>query len=216
MFKSPLFKAATLLGASALIAASPAADVNQDGEVTLAEFMAAADARFAEADTDFNGELSQEERKALRSAKSDERAKKRFAKADANGDGVVSEDEMLAAKEARTEKMKARRAAMRQKIKDRLDTDGDGEISDAEREAAKAERAARRAERGDKPRRSGKKRDRAQALKADTDGDGVVSRAEYQTATEALFMRLDANGDGVLTRGEGRKHNKKKKRRKLR
>jgi Ca2+-binding EF-hand superfamily protein len=67
----------------------------------------------------------------------------------------------------------------------RLDTDGDGVISDEERAALRAQRRAE-----------------LQA-RLDRDGDGTVTDAERLTArlerAEAMTARLDADGDGALT-----------------
>lgn len=54
-------KALLLLAATALIAATPAADLDQNGEVSRAEFMAIGDARFSAADADFDGRLSRDD-----------------------------------------------------------------------------------------------------------------------------------------------------------
>jgi len=74
----------------------------------------------------------------------------------------------------------------------RLDTDGDGMVSQAEFDAGRPDRFAT----------------------ADTDGDGQVSAEEFQTAALAaieqrrlqriarMFDRLDADHDGVLTEQE--------------
>lgn len=215
MFKPLLISSALILSAGSALAASPAADIDQDGRVSKAEFIAAADTRFTAADTDFDGTLTREEGKALHKSKSEDRVRRHFAKTDANGDGVLSEQEVLAEKAARAEKKKERREAMRARIKERLDTDGDGEISEAEKDAAHALREERRAERKaqrDAGKKAGKndRPRRARTPRADSDGDGVISRAEYEAATEALFVRMDVNGDGFLTEGEGRERQRSK------
>ena len=51
-------------GAALLIAAGPKADLNQDGQVTKAEFTESAQSRFFAMDTDGNNFLSEDERKA--------------------------------------------------------------------------------------------------------------------------------------------------------
>lgn len=196
-----MHKAFLLLAASTLIAATPAADLDGNGEVTRAEFMAAGEARFTAADTDFDGFLNRDEMDALRDAERSERTRKHFSKLDANGDGAVTEAEMLAAQEARLERKSDRREERRAQFIERFDTDDDGVLSEEERSAVREQMGERRAERkGKRKGRFGKKRPRL-----DADGDGLISRAEYDAMGEKLFDRMDANGDGVLTKGEGRR-----------
>lgn len=204
-FLKPLLLSTAGLLCAGIAIASPKADINNDGQITQAEFLAEADTRFNATDTNFDGLLTKEEIKAAREAKRAERK----AKIDTNGDGTISDAEKDAAKALRKEKKQARKLA-------KLDTNGDGTISDAEKDAAKALRDERRAERKAKKKerkaekgekgRKGEKR----ALRGDTNEDGVISRAEFDTATIALFERLDANADGVLTEGEGKKRRGKK------
>lgn len=196
---------AILLAATALIAAGPAADLDGNGEVSRAEFVAAGDARFAAADADFNGELTRDEMRALRETERSDRARERFLRMDANGDGAVSEAEMMAAREQRDDRKGDRRKKMREMALERFDADGDGQLSEAERMTAREAMKERRGE------RKGKRKDRrADRPKLDADGNGTVSRAEFTAMSDALFTRMDANGDGVLTRGEGRKRGKRK------
>jgi Ca2+-binding EF-hand superfamily protein len=192
-------KAFLLLAATTMIAAAPAADLDQNGEVSRAEFMAASDARFATADINFDGQLTLDELKSIGEARRVERAKKRFAKTDANGDGSVSEAEMLAAREAMLSRHSNKKSDRRDKLKARIDTNADGEISDAERAAARDMAKAKRAERP-----TDRKSRRADRPRFDANRDGFVSKTEYDAMADALFIRMDANGDGVLTQGEGR------------
>ncbi|MCD1589198.1 calcium-binding protein [Qipengyuania citrea] len=148
------------------------ADANGDGELTAAEMQAAREARkadrpergerserrakrggdrtermaqrFAQADTDNSGGLSQAELAAMHEARGERgkrgnRGGKRggmFLSADANGDQAISRAEFDAAVQARFAK---------------LDSDGNGAISAEEREAHKAERRAeRQAKRGER------------------------------------------------------------------
>jgi len=89
-------------------------------------------------------------------------------------------DDRGATEQGREERRTQRFAAM--------DTDGDGEISEAELEAARQRR-----------------KDEIEA-RLDTDGDGTVSEAERAAArrerAEALHTRLDGDGDGKLTAAE--------------
>jgi hypothetical protein len=75
-------------------------------------------------DTDKDGKLSEEERKAAFA----DRMSKKF---DKDGDGELNDEEKAAMEEAR----EAHKAAMLKK----LDKDGDGKISEEERKAARAE-----------------------------------------------------------------------------
>jgi Ca2+-binding EF-hand superfamily protein len=202
-------------GAVALIAIpalaqGPKADLNQDGQVTKAEFMANSAEKFTRADVNFDGFIDESERKGLREQGRADRTKRAFGKLDANNDGVVTEAEMLAAQEERGEKRSDRREARKAERLERFDTDGDGVLSDAEKETA---RAARKEARGDKKgfKRDGKGK-RGKRMNPDTDGDGLISQAEFSAGAEALFLKMDANGDGVLTKGEGRKGKKGKRR----
>ena len=178
--------------------ARPKADLNNDGQVTQAEFMTAATTRFVTADTNADGILTKDERKSARHAKRELRASKRFAAIDANGDGFISKDEYEAKRAERHGKMKAKR-----------DINGDGVVDELDREARRAKREARRAKRE----ASGKKGAHKRRANLDTNNDGVVTRAEYEVGTLAMFERLDVNGDGVLTKGEARKRGKRKHRR---
>ena len=80
-----------------LMAAGPKADLNQDGQVTKAEFTEAAKAHFIAADADSDGFLTEDERNAFREVKKAKRKDKHFDKLDANGDGAISREEMDAA-----------------------------------------------------------------------------------------------------------------------
>ncbi len=210
--KTALFASAATL----LIAAGPKADLNQDGQVTKAEFMESAETHFTSVDADANGLLSKEERKSFRAAKVDEMKNKVFDKLDADGDGAVSRDEMNAA----GEKMKSRMNARKEKFMERYDTNLDGELSDAERTVMKAERETKRGDRATSGKRAerrnaegGKKgwrSRRGQRPNADANDDGFVSLDEHLAVSEKLFARLDANDDGVLTEGEGKRRRGKR------
>lgn len=178
--------ASVIIAGTAL--AKPKADTNQDGQISKAEFVAAADAKFASTDANGDGVITEDERKAGHEARKAERANARFEKLDANGDGFVSRDEHEAAGEKMRERKEERRAAK-----------GDGT---ADKEARKEMRKERRKDKGKK----GEGR-----IKHDANEDGVVTLAEHQAATDAMFLRLDANGDGVLTKGEGKQRKRGKR-----
>lgn len=193
------------------LAQGPKADLNQDGQVTQAEFMANSADKFTRADVNFDGFIDKAERKGLREQGRMDRTKRTFGKLDANGDGVVTETEMLAAQQARGEKKSERRESRKAKMLARFDTDGDGTLSDLEKETARATRKEARGEkRGSKKDRKGK---RGKRMKPDANGDGLISQAEFTAGAEALFLKMDANGDGVLTKGEGRRGKKGKRQR---
>ena len=195
-------------GAAVLIAAGPKADLNQDGQVSKAEFTQAAESRFYATDTNNDGFLSEEERKAQKEAGLQNHQDQRFSKLDTNGDGLLSRDEMSAGNEKRKSHMEQRRAQMetrRKAFMERYDTNLDGSLSDAERTVMKAEIGDKRG--GRKGKRGGKRAERPQM---DTNGDGLVSLDEYMAISEQLFTRMDANADGVLTEGEGRKRKGKR------
>ncbi len=189
-----------------LMAAGPKADLNQDGQVTKAEFTEAAKAHFLSADTNGDSFLSEGERTAFREAKSEERKGKRFDHLDADGDGSISRSEMQAAGEkfkARKDSMKLRRQDMKAKILERYDTNLDGELSDAERTVMRSEWEAKGGKKDGG--RTGKRGKRGERPNPDANGDGFVSLDEHMAISEQLFTRLDANSDGVLTEGEGRR-----------
>ena len=212
--KASLAFTVSVFALSGIALAGPKADTNNDGQITQAEFQAAADAKFNQADTDFDGFLSQDEMKALKQQKRAQRAAKKFERQDVNGDGAITKDEMEATQSAKKDKMQARRL-------ERLDTNQNGTIEDGEREAFKAEMQAKRETRkanfgsGTAGARKGKSgKHGLRDAKRDTNGDGLISRDEYNAASNALFIRMDANGDGVLTKGEGKKRRGRKGKRK--
>jgi len=107
--KHRLLSTAMIASAAALlIAAGPKADLNQDGEVTKSEFTQAAQSKFFATDTNNDGLLSQDERKAHRQAMRENRKDRRFEKLDTNGDGLLSKDEVNARGEKRKAKKEAR------------------------------------------------------------------------------------------------------------
>ncbi len=102
------------------------------------------------------------------------RAEKRGSHAmrgDANKDGVVDRDEFRG-KDAHF---------------DKIDADGDGQLTKDELKAAKK---ARRAEHGKK-----------RFEKQDGNGNGVIDRDEFGGKDE-IFAKIDADGNGELTREE--------------
>jgi len=210
--RNALIKTALLAsGAALLIAAGPKADLNQDGQVTKAEFTQSAESRFYAADADNDGFLTKDERKAHKKAMREDFKNQRFAKLDTNGDGLLSKDEM----DARGDSRKARKEAHRQEQLEKFDTNLDGELNDAERTVMKAERDEKRSEmkaqRSEmKAQRKDKKAKRSKRPKIDANDDGLISFDEHMAVSEQLFTRMDADGDGVLTKGEGKKRKGKR------
>ena len=195
-------------GAAVLIAAGPKADLNQDGQVSKAEFTQAAESRFYATDANNDGFLSEDERKSHKESERANREDQRFAKLDTNGDGLLSRDEVSAGDEQRKAWMENRKAQMetrRKAFMEKYDTNLDGSLSEAERTVMKAEIGDQRGKR--KGKRRGKRAERPQM---DTNGDGLVSLDEYMAISDQLFARMDANADGVLTEGEGQKRKGKR------
>lgn len=165
----------------------PPPDPLGDKAVSRADYLAKAAERFDAMDTNHDGVLTAEERRAARPHRPDRGPPPGFAPpppgerpggpgADGRGPGSPGGGGFLA----------------------RLDTDGDGRISRAEF-VAPFDRLDRNHDgvidasemEGDGP--GGRF-----LARLDTNGDGKVSRAEY----EAPFARLDANGDGFIDQNE--------------
>ncbi len=187
--KLALTTAAATLLVTGTSFAKPSADTDNDGQVTQAEFMDAAKARFSKGDTNADGLISKEERMAARDLRRAEMKSKRFDRMDTNTDGVITRAEF----DALADKQSERRESWR----------GEG-TSDQDRDARKLKRKEMRAD------RKNKRKERRSMPKVDANADGFISIDEHMAASEAMFLRLDANGDGVLTKGEGRKRGGKR------
>lgn len=155
------------------------ADTNEDGLIQLSEFTARADQKFATMDADGNGMVTKEERQAVKKQKREARALKQFAKADSNGDGSITEEEFMAARAARADKMKQKR-----------EVNGDGQMH------KKKNKKMHKKMKAHKAKQAGKRPN------ADMNGDGAVDLAEHQAAVLARFERMDKNADGVLSADE--------------
>jgi len=80
----------------------------------------------------------------------------------------------------------------------KLDTNGDGFVTQAELDAQRTEREARFQEhRGDIMEKGGKL-----FSHIDANSDGVVDQSEALKFAEARFSKLDSNSDGVVERSE--------------
>lgn len=204
-----LLKTALIASTAALlIAAGPKADLNQDGQVTKAEFTQSAQSQFFAADTDNDNFLSEDERKALGEARRSEHENMRFQSLDTNGDNLISREEMEARAESMRSKKKEHFDSRKKKALEQFDTNLDGELSEAERTVMYAEKKGQRGSRegdrkADGKRGEGKWGSRGKRPNPDANGDGFVSLEEHMALSEQLFARMDANSDGVLTKGEG-------------
>lgn len=178
------------------------ADANRDGIITRAEIIAQADARFARLDANGDGQISAEERAAMKGKRGGGMKGKRDARLDTDRDGTVTDAERATAKADRT----ARRAQMTA----RMDTNGDGTVSAEERTAFGKARQARRPEGGQGPRMGrrggGGERGAAMLARIDTNGDGMISREEHRAAALTRFDRMDANKDGRVDAAERQAH----------
>ena len=92
-------------------------------------------------DTDGDGVLSADERKAFNESEHGRRRAQVIEQFDTDGDGVLSTDERTAA-------IESNRAKHRAKMLEEFDADGDGVLSDDERQAAQAARKKRGGKRG--------------------------------------------------------------------
>ncbi|MBX3594194.1 hypothetical protein [Sphingomonas sp.] len=201
--------ALSLLAASGVAVAMQADPAGPAGPPkTKAEAIARADARFDRLDTNKDGQLSAEERKAGMEAARKAMAARRggelgdfvprggggmgermMARVDTNGDGLISREENRAAAIARFE---------------RMDADKDGKIEAGERrgpgmgkrDGKPGDRMARRGPGGPGGRGPG------MLMMADTNKDGVVTRAEFDAMSAAHFAQLDTNKDGKIDAAE--------------
>lgn len=173
--------------------------------VAKAEMLARADARFDRMDTNKDGQLDANERKAgaeaARTAMAERKGgemadfvpgrrggmggEKMLARIDTNGDGLISKAENRAAVEARFA---------------RMDANGDGTIGADERGKGMG-----KWKRGG-GRRGGGTESRHGAMhggvKAVANGDGVITRAEFDAQSAARFAAMDANKDGKIEKSE--------------
>jgi len=92
-----------------------------------------------------------------------------------------------------------RRAKMRQKMLDKFDADGDGQLSDAERATA---REAMRGRRGSRAEGAQGKGSRGKDKKKGSKGGPGRRRQGGPPSPAKLFDKYDANGDGQLSRAE--------------
>ncbi|MFD1788731.1 EF-hand domain-containing protein [Sphingomonas floccifaciens] len=206
MFKT--LTAAALFGTVALggfayaqtapVAPKPAkADANGDGQITRAEFLARAEASFARQDTNRDGILTHDERRA---GKPPKRA------AAAMGGPYAPAQEMTAPRPEGV--MPGRRGGGVRGPGDglaRLDTDGDGRVTRAEFDTGSQARFDRMDTNRDgtiDATEMAALPGGGRGMRADTNGDGKLTRAESDAMSKERFDRMDVNGDGVLDAAE--------------
>lgn len=149
-------------------------DADGDGNLTRAEAMAAAAARFARMDANSDGRIDAADREAGRERRRDSM----FARMDADGNGAISRAEFDAAGDAMDERREARQEARAHRGRDHRRGPGQ-----------RAFRAGQRME---------------AARMADTNNDRAIDRAEFMAAAEARFARADADGNGTISADERR------------
>ncbi len=203
-------------------------DLNEDGVVDQAEVDKAADARFAEADTDGNGSISLDEVKAQFAERSKDKRVRAFQRLDRDGDGNVTleefnkvtdrifarldrnDDDVLEIMRGRSGKGPGgeKRGEMKGK--------GAGAEKRGERKGGGEQKAGRgegRGERGQQYAMHGKHRGQMGQMRGkggrdrmrmlfetfDTDADGKITRAEFEEVRGQLFASADTNGSGSFT-----------------
>ena len=177
------------------------ADTNGNNVIEKSEFMAGANQKFTEMDSNGDGVASQEERRMVREIRREERAQRKFGRLDMNSDGNISENEFNV--------MRAERKARREQHRDIND---DGVVDETDRDEFLAGRADRRAERQERR----QERRGTERFNPDANGDELIDFGEHAAAAEQMFSRMDENGDGVLTKDElrnGKRHGKRKRHR---
>ncbi len=196
-----------MLTAGAAVAMQTQAPTAPKQPISKAEMLARADARFDRLDTNKDGQLSAEERKAGAEAARKAMAERKggelqdfvpgarrgggggmgermLARVDTNGDGLISKAEHRAMVEARFARMDA-------------DKDGSVEAGEGRKGMGKAKWKRGGDRRG--PGGPGGPGGPAMAMKkADTNGDGAISRAEFDAQSAERFAKLDTNKDGKI------------------
>jgi hypothetical protein len=168
--------------------------------VPKADALARADARFDRLDTNKDGQLSADERKAGAEAARKAMAEKKggelqdfmpgarrgggmgermLARVDTNGDGLISKAEHRAMVEARFA---------------RMDADRDGSVEAGEGRTGWGKRGEGRGGKA-KGMRGGRG---GGMMLADINKDGAISKAEFDAMSAQRFARLDTNKDGKI------------------
>lgn len=194
------------LGGLAYAQSSPAqgsarpvkADTNGDGQITRAEFVAQAEASFARMDSNRDGVLTQEERRAGKPKRERGTGARPAAYAPIQGAAAPRQDDAMQARPGGGMRGPGGGLA-------RMDGDGDGRVTRAEFDTSSRTRFDRMDTNKDgtvdateMAALSGGGR----GLRADINGDGKLTQGEYDAQTKERFDRLDVNGDGVLDAAE--------------
>jgi hypothetical protein len=196
-----------MLTAGAAVAMQAQAPTAPKQPISKAEMLARADARFDRLDTNRDGQLSAEERKAGAEAARKAMAEKKggelqdfmpgarrggggmgermLARVDTNGDGMISKAENRAMVEARFARMDA-------------DKDGMAEAGEARKGWGKRGEGRGGKAKGMRGGRSGG----AGMMMADTNKDGAISKAEFDAMSAQRFAKLDSNSDGKIDAAE--------------
>ena len=196
-----------MLTAGAAVAMQSQTPAPQKQPVSKAEMLARADARFDRLDTNKDGQLSADERKAGMDAARKAMAEKKggelqdfmpgarrggggmgermMARVDTNGDGLISKAENRAMVEARFARMDA-------------DKDGMAEAGEARKGMGKGKAKWKRERRGPGGAAMSAGGPAMAMKKADTNGDGAISKAEYDAQSAQRFAKLDTNSDGKI------------------
>lgn len=192
-----------MLTAGAAVAMQSQAPTAPKQPVSKAEMLARADARFDRLDTNKDGQLSADERKAGAEAARATMAEKKggelqdfmpgarrggggmgermLARVDTNGDGLISKAENRAMVEARFA---------------RMDADKDGTVEAGEGRKGWGKRGEGRA--GKAKGMRGGRGGGAGMMMADTNKDGAISKAEFDAQSAQRFAKLDTNKDGKI------------------
>lgn len=192
-----------MLAAGTAIAMQSDAPAAPKQPISKAEMLARADARFDRLDTNKDGQLSAEERKAGAEAARAAMAEKKggelqdfmpgarrggggmgermLARVDTNGDGLISKAENRAMVEARFARMDA-------------DKDGMAEAGEARKGWGKRGEGRGGKAKGMRGGRGGG----AGMMMADTNKDGAISKAEFDAMSAQRFAKLDTNSDGKI------------------
>lgn len=196
-------------------------DSNGDGKISLAEYLAAATARFDAIDPQHKGSIdaTQLADSPAANERIQHRAKSIVKHLDKAGNGYVTQDEFLAAAKKRFARKdrdgdgKLTSDELGKRF-DKSDTNHDGVVTLDEYLAAATALYQQFDQQGNghvtvadivaSPRTQQRAARMAAHLikRMDRNGDGKVSRDEYLAATKARFAKLDKNGNGFIEAGE--------------
>lgn len=167
-------------------------------------------------DTDGDGEVSKQERRAWAEKMRQQREQERLQKYDTDGDGQLSQAERDAEMQQRRQEMMQR---IRTGLERRFDADKDGQLSPEEAAKVQEEydRIQQRMQAAIDARRAA---EQERVRRFDTDGDGQLSgdekkimnqtlQEERQKAWETFSAKADADGDGNTSRQERRDYFRK-------